>query len=109
MLVLSRRFGEAIQIGTEVVVKVISIRGGRVRLAIEGPRHIRMRRAELIRTEEGPHGVPPARQQGDVRQRRQALLSPATDETPPRSGLKQGENTTRLSNGDDQVSKERIC
>ena len=48
MLVLSRKAGEAIQIGSEIEVKVVSVRSNRVRLAFEGPRHIRIMRAELL-------------------------------------------------------------
>jgi carbon storage regulator len=54
MLVLSRKTGEAIQIGTEIEVKVVSVRNNRVRLAFEGPRHIRIMRAELLQRENSP-------------------------------------------------------
>lgn len=51
MLVLSRRPGEWIQIGTDVVVKVESIGGGRTKLSIEAPREQKILRGELVRTD----------------------------------------------------------
>lgn len=46
-LVLSRSVDEAIVIGDEITVTVIESRGGRVRLLIEAPRDIPIRRSEL--------------------------------------------------------------
>jgi carbon storage regulator len=40
MLVLSRRDGEAIQVGEDVFVRVIRCRGGRVCLGIDAPRDV---------------------------------------------------------------------
>jgi len=47
MLVLQRRVGEAIVIGEIVQVKISSIRGRYIRVAIDAPRDIPIRRAEL--------------------------------------------------------------
>ena len=47
MLVLSRKQGEAIMVGTAIRVTVIEVRGGRVRLGIEAPAHVNVRRQEL--------------------------------------------------------------
>jgi carbon storage regulator len=47
MLVLSRRDGEQIIFGNDVVVKVLSIDGGRVRIGIDAPREVAIRRGEL--------------------------------------------------------------
>lgn len=47
MLVLARKAGERIQLGDNVTVRVLSIHEGRVRLGIEAPETIRIRRAEL--------------------------------------------------------------
>jgi carbon storage regulator len=49
MLVLSRRVGEQIQIGDDVVVSVISVHGNRVRLSIAAPPATRIMRTELLR------------------------------------------------------------
>ena len=47
MLVLSRRQEESIRIGEDVVVTVLSVQGNRVRLGIEAPANIGIRRSEL--------------------------------------------------------------
>lgn len=47
MLVLSRKDGEQILVGDDVIIKVLSIAGGRVRVGIEAPRHVSIRRSEL--------------------------------------------------------------
>jgi carbon storage regulator len=47
MLVLSRKTDESIHIGSDIVVKVSSIAGNRVKLAIEAPRDVSIRRSEL--------------------------------------------------------------
>lgn len=46
MLVLSRKAGEQILIG-DVVVKVLEVRGNRVKLGIEAPKGVRILRDEL--------------------------------------------------------------
>lgn len=48
MLVLSRRVGEKIVIGDNIVVTVLEVRGEVVRMGIEAPRTIAVNRAELI-------------------------------------------------------------
>jgi carbon storage regulator len=53
MLVLSRKPGERIVLNNGIVVTVVSCRGGRVRLALEAPREIPIRRGELKKREEG--------------------------------------------------------
>ena len=47
MLVLSRRRKESIYLGDDVVVTVVDIGRNRVRLAIEAPPEVVVRRAEL--------------------------------------------------------------
>ena len=46
MLVLTRKIGEEICIGNDIVVKVTAIQGGRVRLGIQAPRERRITRPE---------------------------------------------------------------
>ena len=48
MLVLSRHVGEEIVIGGEIRVKIVSLKGSRVRLGIEAPGHIPVLRSELV-------------------------------------------------------------
>lgn len=47
MLVLSRKIGESILIGEDVVVTVRETHGGRIRLAVEAPRNVLVLRKEL--------------------------------------------------------------
>jgi len=47
MLVLSRKKGESVVIGDEVVVTVIEIRGDKVRLGIEAPKSTGVHRSEV--------------------------------------------------------------
>lgn len=54
MLVLSRKQGQSIVIGDEIVVTVLEVRGDQVRLGIEAPRELPVNRREiydLIRAE----------------------------------------------------------
>lgn len=52
MLTLTRKVGEKIMIGTDIIVTVTSIHhgneGDRVKLGIEAPRHVRVMRSELV-------------------------------------------------------------
>ncbi|MCY2962716.1 MAG: carbon storage regulator [Planctomycetota bacterium] len=60
MLVLSRKIGERIVIEPGIEIAVVEIRGGKVRLGIEAPRDISVRRMELDQRAESdlPLGVP---------------------------------------------------
>jgi carbon storage regulator len=49
MLVLSRKPGEEIQIGPQIVITVLDIRGNRVRLGFEASGEIPIHRAEIQR------------------------------------------------------------
>lgn len=49
MLVLSRRPGESIVIGNEVVVTVLDVRGDQIRVGIEAPRNVQIHREEVYR------------------------------------------------------------
>jgi len=48
MLVLSRKVGESVLIGDDIVVTVVEARGDAVRLGIEAPRSLRVHRAEVV-------------------------------------------------------------
>jgi carbon storage regulator len=47
MLVLSRERGETVNIGDEIEVTVIDIRGDKVRLGVSAPRHVAVHRKEV--------------------------------------------------------------
>jgi carbon storage regulator CsrA len=51
MLVLSRKAREQIQIGDEVVVTILQVKGQSVRIGIEAPRSVRVLRSELPKHE----------------------------------------------------------
>jgi carbon storage regulator len=54
MLVLSRKQGERIVIGDNIVITVVSLDYGRVRLGIEAPREVEVWREEMLdRPKEG--------------------------------------------------------
>lgn len=49
MLVLTRRPGESVMIGDDVVVTVLDVRGDVVRLGIKAPRSVQVHREEVYR------------------------------------------------------------
>jgi len=71
MLVLTRRPGQSIQIGSNVEVRVVRIEGDRVVLGIVAPRHVAVVRAELIEQVSGE-----LRDASDARARLRVMLSP---------------------------------
>jgi carbon storage regulator len=48
MLVLSRRVGESLVIGDEITITVLEFRGDVIRIGVDAPRHIQVRRQELL-------------------------------------------------------------
>jgi len=50
MLVLTRKQAEQIQIGENVVITILRVKGQSVRIGIEAPREVRVLRAELPKT-----------------------------------------------------------
>ncbi len=56
MLILTRKVGEIIMIGDDIVVKVLGVRSGQVKIGIEAPRELPVHRHEIferIKSEEG--------------------------------------------------------
>ena len=47
MLVLTRRPGESIIVGKDIVITVIEIKGGQVRIGIDAPRDVQVHREEI--------------------------------------------------------------
>ena len=47
MLILTRRIGEAIDIGDQIEVTVLSVKGKQVRLGIEAPEDVPVHREEI--------------------------------------------------------------
>ncbi|MCI0458163.1 MAG: carbon storage regulator [Gemmataceae bacterium] len=50
MLVLGRKVGERLMIGAGVVVTVVAVRGSQVRLGVEAPAEVAIRRDEICRS-----------------------------------------------------------
>lgn len=48
MLILSRKLGERIVIGDDVVISVVEVRGDQVKLGIEAPRNVKVFRQEVF-------------------------------------------------------------
>ena len=47
MLVLTRKLDEQIRIGQDVTITIVRLHGNTVRIGVEAPRDVRVRRAEL--------------------------------------------------------------
>ena len=47
MLALTRKIDERIQIGQDIFITILHVRGKQVRVGIEAPRNVRVKRAEL--------------------------------------------------------------
>jgi carbon storage regulator len=58
MLVLTRKVGDRIWIGDDICVTVVSVNRGKVRVGIEAPRTVPVRRAELPTSETSPNDTP---------------------------------------------------
>ena len=60
MLVLSRKVGEKLVIGRDIIVTVVECRGGRVRLGVDAAPHVPIHREEVRqRIESSTQGVVP--------------------------------------------------
>jgi len=51
MLALTRKVGESIRIGENIYIKVVSIKGDRVKLGFSAPEEIKILRTELLEKE----------------------------------------------------------
>ena len=49
MLILTRRVGEALKIGDDVTITVLSVRGHQVRIGIDAPKDVGVHREEIYR------------------------------------------------------------
>lgn len=47
MLALTRRIGESINIGDDITVTVLEVKGHQIRLGINAPKHVRVDREEV--------------------------------------------------------------
>lgn len=56
MLILTRRSGETVHIGDNVVITVVAIKGHQVRIGIKAPRHVAVDREEIYERKRGEGG-----------------------------------------------------
>lgn len=54
MLILTRRVGEIITIGTEITVAIVAIKGNQVRLGVQAPKVVEVHRQELLERRDSP-------------------------------------------------------
>ena len=47
MLILTRRVGETLMIGNDVIVTVLGVKGNQIRLGINAPKHVAVHREEI--------------------------------------------------------------
>lgn len=69
MLILTRTDGEAIRIGDDIIIQVVSTEGGAVKVGISAPKDVVVLRGELLSSEK-------------------AVEAPATETERPRSRLR---------------------
>ncbi|MBM7649363.1 carbon storage regulator [Bacillus ectoiniformans] len=50
MLVLTRKAGEAIRIGDDIEIKIISTKGDQIKIGIDAPKHVEIHRKEVYLT-----------------------------------------------------------
>jgi carbon storage regulator len=48
MLILSRRIGETIRIGPDIVVTVLGVKGSQVRIGVDAPKEVEVHREEIF-------------------------------------------------------------
>jgi carbon storage regulator len=60
MLVLSRKESQRIQVGDSIVLTIVRVNGDRVRVGVEAPADVQVRRAELKPLPLSPPGEAPA-------------------------------------------------
>jgi carbon storage regulator len=60
MLILTRRTTETLLIGNNVTVTVLDIKGSRVRIGVDAPRDVVVRREEAVRKASAGHRTPDA-------------------------------------------------
>jgi carbon storage regulator len=82
VLVLSRRAGESVCIGDDVVVTVLDVRGDVIRLGIRAPRSIQVHREEVFR-ELQRSNLEAASSTEQAEQALSTLLAPTTPTSTP--------------------------
>lgn len=58
MLILSRKMGESLIIGDEIIVTVLAIRGNQVRIGVNAPKDVSVHREEIYKRIKEQEGKP---------------------------------------------------
>ena len=53
MLILTRRVGESLIIGDDVVVTVLEVKGNQIRVGVDAPRNVPVHRKEILNRTQG--------------------------------------------------------
>ena len=97
MLILTRKEGESIRIGHDVVITVVEVRGNQVRIGVDAPRSVQVHRAEVYDqvVEENRTAVqlrPVGRDPANPGSAEESLTAPTTSGAP---GLPDGRSRDR--------------
>ncbi len=90
MLVLTRRLGETIVIGDNIVIKIVSIHGKQIRIGIEAPTEVSVYRGEIYERIKAENEAAAAASQETLKQVADALKEPREEQPPPQTTGEQG-------------------
>jgi carbon storage regulator len=65
MLILTRKVGEVIMIGDDIVVKVLGVRSGQVKIGVDAPRELAVHRQEIFERIQAEGGATGGAQEGN--------------------------------------------
>lgn len=83
MLVLTRKVGEKILIGDDIVVTVLDVRGEGIKIGIEAPRGVKIQRQEVLEAVSEANVQAAASADASAEDRLRAFLAPNADEPRP--------------------------